>query len=157
MRYKIVRSGRRDASPTSDFYVFAIDGKTTKSVCFDNRRKDSKSPLLCQTKGLHNTKNQRTIYKFACRGGNALLGCCVNFASQNFTSRLPSRTILYRIIVNQKSVRSWTGVPDGLNRTGCAGIRLSPHPPHRANPQSSASSLRGTPQWSPFSVGEGLK
>ena len=38
-------------------------------LCFDNGRKDSNICLFYQTKASRNTKNQRTPYQIACRGG----------------------------------------------------------------------------------------
>ena len=38
-------------------------------LCFDNGQKDSNIRLFHQTKASRNTKNQRTPYQIACRGG----------------------------------------------------------------------------------------
>ena len=49
--------GRRNASPTRDFYVFPMDGN------------DCKIFLFCFFNGAHRTNDQRTIYQFVRRGG----------------------------------------------------------------------------------------
>ena len=67
-------------------------------LCFCNRRKDSKIPLFRCIVNSHRIKNQRTIYKIACRGGNAPFGCCVNFASQSFPFRLPKANDVCRYV-----------------------------------------------------------
>jgi len=48
---KVIHRGRRNASPTRDFFVFVIDGKITISVCFVRQR-----AYTAQTISAHPTK-----------------------------------------------------------------------------------------------------